>query len=335
MKYILVIFLLISATCSGQFIFAKKTSRCNHLNCLTLYGYNNFCTPSIDNSPITKYSDAVMFGIFTDGHLGSNPTDSFLRTPTYYYKYIKDGAYKLTYMVDSMNQKDSLDFVVNCGDNTDAYKSPGNTAACQKYQWIKYNEYYDYLKYPHYNCIGNHDGDPAVCTRAEYITYNNVPSTNSSRAYYFFDIEKVTFNLRVIVLDCNFTNGSETTFGGTYPLWMPLHERNWLDSCLSTATGKCIIITHAQIGTCAVSYCTYNNASVVRGILETYGNVLCVLQGHEHRAATETINGIPYVSLVAQSLNLKPQTAWAYVRIDNDFSVHIFGKGSQPSYKYP
>lgn len=319
-------------------IFSQKVLLTNmgqpYIDMSSKVGYNSFYMPRINSNPITKYSDYVYFGIFTDTHLGSGATDSFPRPPIYQYKYLKDGAVKISDMVNTFNQKDSLDFVVNCGDNTDNYKSPYNTAYYAKFNLINLQVLYDYLKYPHYNCIGNHDSDPALITKAEYIYYGKVPSLgDSSLAYYYFDITKATWNLRVIVLDGNYQNSSETTFG--YPQWIPLHERNWLDSLLSTATGKCIIITHVQIGNGLIPACTYSNSSTIRGILETYGNVLCVLQGHEHNNNYELINGIPYVSLVAQSLDAYPGNGYALIKIKNNYSITITGYGIQTSYQIP
>lgn len=264
----------------------------------------------------------VSFGFGTDLHYGL--------INNYAGRYPQDGDDKLTDAVNLWNTK-SLNFSLINGDYIDAGHiayTPERTQAEALVDLQYIETVYDNFSGTRYYSFGNHDTDKM--SKAIFITNTAMPSK-----YYYFDINGIRF----IVLDATFLSDSDTAdfdTGNQDPAnhltdYVPPTERTWLNSTLSGAPGKVIVFCHQSLHSDSDPL-SVNNASVVRGIIETYGNVLAVITGHEHINLKTVINGIPYYSMNAMTAGAYPANAYAVIKVYASNIVKIIGYGSQTSY---
>ena len=187
---------------------------------------------------------------------------------------------------------------------------------------------YDNFSGTRYYSFGNHDTDKM--SKATFIA-----NTTMISKYYYFDVNGIRF----IVLDATFLSDSDSAdfdTGNQDPAnhltdYVPPTERTWLASTISSATGKVIVFCHQSLHS-DTDPLSVNNASIVRGIIETYGNVLAVITGHEHINLKTVINTIPYYSMNAMTAGAYPANAYAIIKVYASNVVKIIGYGSQTSY---
>ena len=264
----------------------------------------------------------VSFGFGSDLHYGT--------INDYAGRYPSDGDSKLTDAVTDWNAE-SLDFAFFNGDYTDnghiAF-TPETDHATALVNLAYIETVYDDFVGTRYYSLGNHDTDKL--SKAEMIA-----NTAMTAKYYSFTVNTIKF----IVLDAtylsdddadDFDSGNQDP-GNHLTDWIPPIQRTWLDTELSTATGKVVVFCHQSLHS-DVDNLSVNNASVVRGILETYGNVIGVISGHEHINLLTTINSIPYYSMDAMTSGAYPANAYAVIRILSNDVIKIEGRGTQTSY---
>jgi hypothetical protein len=70
-------------------------------------------------------------------------------------------------------------------------------------------------------------------------------------------------------------------------------------------------------------------------VLERAGNVLAVMQGHQHDGGFSEINGVPYLTVrgLIQGPPL-PDTAFAIVEVRDDWSIGVTGYGRAVSAEF-
>lgn len=165
---------------------------------------------------------------------------------------------------------------------------------------IYFNAMLEVLKnFKVYNVIGNHD---AFSLPKERI----VPELCDIGSVYSFYIDSTKF----IVLDANFYDNGEP-YNLTNHEWMnsiiPLSQIKWLEKELKDCTSA-IIFCHQNLVNKKNQkfglsgdrdpHCVIN-AFEVRNIIEKYGNVKYVIQGHYHPGGEIKINGVTYFTLPA------------------------------------
>jgi len=264
----------------------------------------------------------VSFGFGSDLHYGT--------IANYAGRYPQDGDDKLAVAVSTWNAS-ALDFAFMNGDYIDSGHI-AYTAEIDHDTTIANLDYietvFDDFSGNRYYSFGNHDTDKI--SKSEFIAH-----TAMNSKYYYFDVNGIRF----IVLDATFLSDSDSNdfdSGNQDPDnhltdWIPPTERTWLDSSLNSAPGKVIVFCHQSLHSDSDPL-SVNNASVVRGIIQTYGNVLAVFTGHEHINLKTTISGIPYYSMDAMTKGTYPANAYAIIKVYANNTVKIIGYGSQTSY---
>jgi len=279
-----------------------------------------------DYLPVTSPPNTlVSFGYGNDLHYGT--------ILNYAGRYPQDGDNKLTDAVAYWNTQ-SLDFAFMNGDYTDnghiAY-TPETDHATALVNLDYIETIFDDFLGDRYYSLGNHDTDKM--SKAEFFAHT--PATSK---YYSFIVNTIKF----IVLDATYLSDSDNDdfdTGNQDPDnhltdYVPPTERSWLDTELSIATGKVVVLIHQSLHS-DTDPLSVNNASVVRGIIETYGNVIGVISGHEHINLKTIINGIPYYSMDAMTKGAYPANAYAVINILDNNVIEIIGQGSQTSYNIP
>jgi len=285
----------------------------NSVGDITGFKSSAFAWPS--GTPQTPAPNDVTFGFFTDVHANSNKA-------SYSGRYPQDAFLKLADAVSYFNTQ-SLDFIMMGGDYIDHV---GETAANALSDLALIDAEYANATAPRYYVLGNHDLD--AISKAQFIS-----NTAATAAYYSFDVGTT----RVIVLDANFTADSDTADydSGNFnyvDTYIPPSQRVWLDTQLSQAAGNVIVFCHQRLDDGGSTTHRVLNASVVRGILETYNNVTVVFQGHSHENAATNINGIRYYGMEAMTDGAHPDNAYSRVAVKTTGEVEIEGFGNQSSY---
>ena len=236
-------------------------------------GLTGFFTPSVGESSIS-------FGIVTDVHYA----DKDMRINRYY----RDAIPKLEQCVSAFSES-KLAFAVMLGDFID--KAPDRIVELEYLKTIR-QVFAQYAGDKHF-VLGNHD--LARLSKAEYLAHCGAVSP---QCYYSFDAGGYHF----IILDANFRRDEIAYEAGNFR-WVdaciPEAEQEWLAQDLRNANGmKTIVFVHQNLHDESSLY-GVKNAKTVRRLLEKSGNVLAVMQGHDHNGAYAQINGIHYFTLQA------------------------------------
>ena len=179
--------------------------------------------------------------------------------------------------LNDINQRDSIDFVIHCGDLTD-------TGTTKEYIWIR--NYLERLRKPFIALIGNHDflgtGDEAYSWMFGDKTFSFIVN-----------------RLKIVCLD---TNAME------YDHMAAIPDFTFMEKEADNSAGlfdRTIVVMHAA----PFSDEFNNNVSKVFGYyLTLFPNLLCCVFGHEHVDTTRTIydNVAPFHSIdCAQHRNYK------------------------------
>ncbi len=250
------------------------------------------------------------FGIVGDIHYA----DKDMRINRYY----RDSIAKLEQCVATFNES-RLAFVVMLGDFID--KAPDKATELEYLKTIR--QVWAQFRGDKHFVLGNHD--LARLSKTEYL--DNCDAV-VSQSYYSFDADGYHF----VILDAGFTKAGTAYDAGNFQ-WkdanIPAAQQEWLRQDLQNAsTKKTIVFVHQNLHETASIY-GVKNAKDVRRILEKSGNVVAVLQGHDHKGAYAKINGIHYFTLKAlvDGATLK-NNAYAIVTIapNGRLSLRGFGK---------
>jgi alkaline phosphatase len=181
--------------------------------------------------------------------------------------------------------EERVDCVIALGDVIDA----GDSVDVERGYLKQVAQAFAKLPMPYRFVLGNH------CvwslTKSEFLEV-----VGQKHSYRSFDLGGYHF----VLLDACFRSDG-VSYGRKNNEWtdanIPLAELEWLAADLQKTPHKCIVCIHQRLDV-PPPY-GVKNGEAVRCVLEKAGNVLAVLQGHEHEGDRRTIGGIAYVTLKA------------------------------------
>ncbi len=218
----------------------------------------------------------VRFGVLTDLHYADKPDEDG--------RCFRASLTKLDEIIATFNAQ-PLDFVVCLGDVIDS-----NTSLEAELRDLTTVEAkLAQLHAPRHYVLGNHCVERL--TKAEFIAH-----TAARKPYYAFDVGDVRF----VVLDaCYRPDG--TPHGRHAAKWeeafIPEPQRAWLADTLASTDRRAVILAHQRLD--IASRYGVSNQEAVRQTLEAAGNVMLVLQAHNHVNDCRTIAGIPYITFTS------------------------------------
>ncbi len=252
----------------------------------------------------------VRFGIVTDCH--------YANTDTAGTRFYRESFNKLIECVKLMNAE-KVDFLIELGDFKDQGRPPDEDKTLVYLRTIE--KVLQDFDGPTYHVLGNHDMDSI--SKEQFLSIVENTGIASGRSYYSFDVK----GLHCIVLDANFkTDGTDYDHGDFN--WTDANiapaELEWLEQDLVTASGPAIVFIHQLLDGTGDVY--VKNASDVRMVLEKYGKVPIVFQGHHHTGSYKNINGIHYYTLKAMVEGAGPEnSSYAIVEVEPDNSITVTG----------
>ncbi len=268
----------------------------------------------------TQTASLVRFGLFTDLH--AHDVDSPLEG-----KWMTHTAERLRAFTDAMNAS-AVDFVIELGDFINGWvvfgADPGDPARIASIlAWA--DGLYAAFSGPRYVVLGNHDLFNLDKAQIRDIL-------GLERTYSSFDVGAFHF----VILDVEFApDGSDLadTFSGVSG-FVPEAELSWLRADLAASAGRpTVVFVHQMLNAFVEEWGRplVANQPDVQRLLAEAGNVIAVLQGHDHRYAHEVINGIHYLTFEALVDQGTPPS-WAVVTLDAQAgTLSIDGVGDQPS----
>ena len=272
--------------------------------------------------------EAVRFGLITDIH--AHDIDSPLEG-----KWMSHTEERLTGFTAAMNAW-APDFVIELGDFINGWvvlgAEPGDPARIPDILvWA--NGLYNQFQGPAYHVIGNHD--LYNLDKSQYLEILEMEATS-----YSFDVGSYHF----VVLDVQFAaDGSplKNTFTGVAG-FVPEAQFEWLRADLFATDSPTIICVHQPLDESeeeieAWGRATVLNQTALQALFVEDGDVIAVLQGHEHANQHQIINDIHYITFEAMVDQGAPAT-WAQITLDpQSHSLAIEGIGVQESYQltYP
>ena len=256
--------------------------------------------------PLMDEKDSITIGMFADVHYA----DRAMRNNRYY----RESAPKVEQAIAEFNSA-RPDFIIQLGDFVD--KGESVEIELSYLERIE-REYAKFEGERHY-VLGNHD--VATFSKEQLIS-----NCGARKNYYSFD----KGNFHNIILDACYNKDESDYRAGNFDWtqsYIPASEREWLEADIQTTDKKTIIFVHQRLDDEQDSH-GVKNAPEVRKVLEESGKALAVFQGHDHKGAYNSINGIHYYTLpalVAGSGLESNAYAVAQVQTDGSFSVKGFG----------
>jgi alkaline phosphatase len=235
-----------------------------------------------------KARTIARFGVITDIHHTNKP-DSTER------KYSASLA-KTKYFVKTMN-RERVDFVIELGDFVDTLAQDKNPVQ----NLTEIESIFASFKGPQYHVLGNHEFDNVK--RSDLLPRLDNSDIVPGQTYYSFDRN----GIHCIVLDADYTvaephqpfdlQDAGNPFWNWKDAWIPREQLEWLATDLADSNLPTVVFTHQLLHRDNAEDHTIKNADVVRGLLETDGQVLAVFSGHDHRGEIAFRNGIHYLVL--------------------------------------
>lgn len=268
----------------------------------------------------TQTSSVVRFGLFTDLH--AHDVDSPLEG-----KWMTHTAERLGAFTDAMNAA-SVDFVVELGDFINGWvvfgADPGDPARIPSVlAWA--DGLYAAFTGPRYHVVGNHDLFNLDKARIRSIL-------GLDRTYSSFDVGAFHF----VILDVQYAeDGSDlaNTYSGVAG-FVPEVELAWLREDLRVNAGRpTVVFVHQMLDSYIQEWGRpiVANQPDVQRIFNDAGNVVGVLQGHDHGYRAERVGDIAYITFQALVDHNTP-LSWAVVTLDAQAAtLSIDGVGDQPS----
>ena len=243
-------------------------------------------------------------------------------------RYYRETLKRLPEAVDTFN-KSKVDFVMNLGDMIDKYENSYDSVI----------RFYDKLKMPFYNQLGNHEFEQVSDNfKSSVLERYKMPDY-----YYDFSFK----NWRIIILD-----GTEL---GKYSrnihpdlakeadsLWQSAQgklnelswnggisrrQQQWLQNRLKDAlkTGQNVIIfCHFPVYPDSIDLTLWNSSQII-DILESYPNVVAYISGHYHEGSYGYKKGINYLTLNAM-VDTPDKNSYAIMEIyTNEIRIKGFG----------
>lgn len=272
--------------------------------------------------------EVVRFGLITDMH--AHDLDSPFEG-----KWMSHTEERLSAFTTAMNEW-APDFVIELGDFINGWvvlgTEPGDPARIPDIlAWA--DGLYDQFNGPAYHIIGNHD--LYNLDKSKYREILGMEATS-----YSFDVGSYHF----VVLDVQFA-ADGTDLQNTYmgiAGFVPVLEFEWLRADLASTDQPTIICIHQPLDESASEAEAWGrptvlNQDTLRELFAEDGDVIAVLQGHEHANEHQIIDGIHYITFEAM-VDQGTAATWAQITLDPvSQSLVIHGFGVQASYElsYP
>jgi alkaline phosphatase len=265
------------------------------------------------------------FAILTDVHYAARARRGS--------RYYSDSLAKMRRCVETLNKRRPA-FAVALGDTIDKAKDKATELG---YLRAISAEFAKFRGERHY-VIGNHD--VATLSKKEFIAGCSAPADTVAKAarpgrrgagssYHSFDSGRYHF----VVLDGNFRKDGTAYDAGNFnwtDTYIHAPQREWLRRDLAKARGrKTIVFIHQNLHDEKNAH-GVKNAPETRSVLERAGNVLAVIQGHDHAGGCTKIEGIHYFTLKAmvEGPGLA-NNAYALVHLDARDRIRVEGFGRQ------
>ena len=235
-------------------------------------------------------------------------------------RFYRQSLAKMKEAIDRLNQE-KVDFAIELGDFKDQDATPDEAKTLKYLTDIE--AAFQKFNGPTYHVLGNHDMDGISKQQfLERVENTGIAKTNS---YYSFDCKGIHF----IVLDGNFTKEGKAYDHGKFS-WedssIPEEEIAWLKDDLKQNSRPAVVFIHQMLDESKSVKQAVQNAPQVRQILEQWGKVICVFQGHVHEERYNLINGIHYYSVNAMIDGDGPEnSAYMVVDVFKDGSLKIDG----------
>jgi alkaline phosphatase len=226
----------------------------------------------------------------------------------------------------------SVDFVVELGDFINGWvvfgADPGDPARMPSIlAWA--DGLYAAFDGPRYHVVGNHDLFNLDKAQIRDIL-------GMERTYSSFDVGTFHF----VLLDVQYAqDGSDlaNTYSGVAG-FVPEAELAWLREDLRANTGRpTVVFVHQMLDSYVREWGRpiVGNQPDVQRVFDETGNVVGVLQGHDHRYGAQRVGDIVYVTFQALVDHDTPPS-WAVVTLDAaSGTLSIEGVGDQPSAVFP
>ncbi len=180
--------------------------------------------------------------------------------------------------------------------------------------------------------LGNHDVQ--TMTKTEYFAAIGLPGQSP---FYSFNSQGVHF----AVLDGNCHEDGRPFGNGDFDwehAWVAPEQVDWLASDLAANGDRpAVVVCHECLDEARTNGVldphVVGNREAVREVIETAGNVRCVLHGHYHFGRRMLINGIPYVTFSALVIGAGlANNAFAVCTLHEDGRLAVQGHGRQASF---
>ena len=264
-------------------------------------------------------SQPVRFGLFADLH--AHDIDSPLEQ-----KWMTNTEERLLSFTQEMNEV-AVDFTVQLGDFVNGWvvlgTDPGDPYRIPDILAWADSLYATYAG-PRFHVIGNHD--VYNLDKAQICEILGLGAT-----YHSFSVGGFHF----VVLDVQYDQEGQDlayTYTGVYG-FVPTEELDWLRADLATvAPVPTVVFVHQRLDEHPneSGRTTVFNQAAVQSELTAAGNVIAVLQGHDHQNAYSEIDGIHYVTFEALVDQGGTPPSWALITLDpQSQTIVIDGTGEQ------
>ncbi len=270
-------------------------------------------------------AEVLRFGLVTDLH--AHDLDSPLEG-----KWMSHTEERLDAFTSDMNEW-SPDFVIELGDFINGWLvlgvEPGDPARIPDLlAWA--DALYARYDGVRYHVIGNHD-----LYNLDKATYLDVLGQDTT--YYSFDAGAYHF----VVLDVQYAlDGTDlaNTYTGVAG-FVPPQEMAWLQADLAASTQPTVVCVHQRLDDYLAEWerPTVLNQDDVQALFAADGDVIAVLQGHDHANVHNVIDEVHYLTFEAM-VDQDTQPSWARITLDPvAHTIAIEGFGVQASYEltYP
>lgn len=261
-----------------------------------------------------ELSDSLRFGIITDIH--------YSERDSYGTRYFKQSIDKIKSAIEVFNRSE-LDFIIELGDFKDQDSKPERDNTLKYLDTIE--AVYQTFNGPVYHVLGNHDMDSI--SKEEFLNRTSNHGDADKKANYSF----VCGGIKCIVLDANYSEDGSPYDTGNFDwtkAFIPKNQQEWLQNELSSDHKPVLIFVHQLLDSFSgveKALCV-GNADEVIPILENYGNVLAVFQGHHHPGNYSFRNGIHYWTMKGMIEGSIPDNnSFAIVEVNRTGDISIDG----------
>ena len=274
------------------------------------------------------------FGAITDIH-HSDRSDSSTRRHS-------AALAKVQAFIGTMNSESRIDFVIELGDYVDLLDAGNGKDPLTNLAEVE--SVFTSFSGPTYHVLGNHEFDNLTREQLLPNLRNGTDASpiNPASTWYSFD----QGGLHYVVLDADYY-GYDDPAGSIEPFdmggpqswtnaYIPDAQKQWLIADLAASSLPTVLFTHQTMNRDDYKNHNIKNASEIRAILETDGDVLAVFSGHDHQGDYAEIKGIHYFVLQGNVGatdyiswdTISPVTLGYDTVIDNQYSVvEVFDLG--------